>query len=190
MRGLAEFVLRHRRWVMAFWGVVLVAGIALAGKTTSRLTVDFSLPGQPGTETANQIKATFGNGGDTSPYLVTVTLPRRPAGERQRGGRRERVRAGRGDACPNVRVHRRGEHRRHARSAPSDGRTAYAIVFYRFNPSPTAKLQTDAIRAAATARRAAGRDDRRDRRGRARRRRLQRRPGRARRDAARARWAR
>jgi len=31
---LAEFVLRHRRWVLAFWGVVLVAGIALAGKTT------------------------------------------------------------------------------------------------------------------------------------------------------------
>src|SRR6185437_15624548 len=33
----------------------------------------------------------------------------------------------------------------------TDGRTAYALLFYRFNPSPTAKLQTDAIRAAATA---------------------------------------
>ncbi len=38
----------------------------------------------------------------------------------------------------------------------SDGRTSYAIVFYRFNPSPTATLQTDAIRAAATAAAPAG----------------------------------
>src|SRR3954454_1317970 len=72
---LADFVLHHRRWVLMFWGVVLVAGIALSSKTTSRLTVDFSLPGQPGTETAHQIKALLGNGGDTTPYLVSVTLP-------------------------------------------------------------------------------------------------------------------
>ena len=75
MRRLAEFVLGHRRWVLAFWGVVLVAGIALSGKTTNRLTIDFSLPGQPGTVTAHQIKADLGNGGDTDPYLVSVTLP-------------------------------------------------------------------------------------------------------------------
>ena len=37
-----------------------------------------------------------------------------------------------------------------------DDRTAYALVFYRFNPSPTAKLPTDAIRAAATAAAPAG----------------------------------
>jgi putative drug exporter of the RND superfamily len=52
----AELVLRHRKAIVILWGVVLVAGIALASKTTSRLTVDFSLPGQPGTETAHQIK--------------------------------------------------------------------------------------------------------------------------------------
>src|SRR5207237_455118 len=69
----AELVLRHRKAVAIIWGVVLVAGIALASKTTSRLTVDFSLPGQPGTETAHLIKQTFGSGGDTSPYIATVT---------------------------------------------------------------------------------------------------------------------
>jgi len=72
---LAEFVLGHRRWVLLFWGVVLVAGIALSGKTTNRLTVDFSLPGRPGTVTAHKVKADLGNGGDTDPYLVSVTLP-------------------------------------------------------------------------------------------------------------------
>ena len=79
MRRWAEFVLRHRKAVAAFWGIVFVAGVLLASKTTNRLTVDFSLPGQPGTETAHKITQAFGNGGDTSPYLVTVTMP---AGER------------------------------------------------------------------------------------------------------------
>src|SRR5882672_11840691 len=75
MRRWAELVLRHRKAVVIIWGVILVAGIALASKTTSRLTVDFSLPGQPGTDTAHKIKDTFGSGGDTSPYIATVTLP-------------------------------------------------------------------------------------------------------------------
>jgi RND superfamily putative drug exporter len=149
MRQLAEFVLRHRRWVLAFWGLVLVAGIALAGKTTSRLTVDFSLPGQPGTQTAHQIKAVLGNGGDTNPYLVSVTLP---AGQQVSGNE---AAIGRAFSAverdvPNVRVLDEANTGDQA-FRTADGQTAYAIVFYRFNPSPTAKLQTDAIRAAATA---------------------------------------
>src|SRR5438034_9243751 len=75
MGRCAERVSRHRTAMVILWGVVLVAGIALASKTTNRLTVDFSLPGQPGTETAHKIKQTFGSGGDTSPYVATVTLP-------------------------------------------------------------------------------------------------------------------
>ncbi|MFN2518907.1 MAG: MMPL family transporter, partial [Jatrophihabitantaceae bacterium] len=75
MHRWAEFVLRNRKAVVAFWGIVLIAGIILSGKTTQRLTVDFSLPGQPGTDTAHKIKQAFGNGGDTNPYLVSVTLP-------------------------------------------------------------------------------------------------------------------
>ena len=60
---------------MLFWALIIVAGGAAAGAVADRLTVDFSLPGQPGTDAADKIKATFGNGGDTSPYVVTVTLP-------------------------------------------------------------------------------------------------------------------
>ena len=33
------------------------------------------MPGQPGTEAAHKIKDLLGNGGDTNPYVVTVTAP-------------------------------------------------------------------------------------------------------------------
>jgi RND superfamily putative drug exporter len=151
---LADFVLRYRRWVLVFWGVVLVAGILLASKTTSRLTVDFSLPGQPGTETAHQIKQVLGNGGDTNPYLVSVTLP---AGQQVTGNEAAvgKVFAAVEQQVPDVRVLDEANTGDPA-FRTTDGRTAYAIVFYRFNPSPTAKLQTDAIRSAATAAAPAG----------------------------------
>jgi RND superfamily putative drug exporter len=154
MRRLAEFVLQHRRWVIAFWGLVLIAGIALAGKTTNRLTVDFSLPGQPGTQTANQIKAALGNGGDTSPYLVSVTLP---AGQQVSGNETAvaKVFTGVQQNVSNVRVLDEANTGDKA-FRTADGKTAYAILFYRINPSPTAKLQTYAIRAAATAAAPAG----------------------------------
>jgi RND superfamily putative drug exporter len=154
MRRLAEFVLGHRRWVLGFWGVVLVAGIALSGKTTNRLTVDFSLPGQPGTVTAHQIKADLGNGGDTDPYLVSVTLP---AGQQVSGNTAAvaKVFSAVEKTVPNVRVLDEANTGDSA-FRTTDGRTAYALLFYRFNPSPTAKLQTDAIRAAASAAAPAG----------------------------------
>ena len=75
MRRWAEFVLRHRRLVMLFWLAVIVIGAGVSKTVNDRLTVDFSLPGQPGTEAAHQIKALLGNGGDTNPYVVTVTMP-------------------------------------------------------------------------------------------------------------------
>jgi RND superfamily putative drug exporter len=154
VRRLAEFVLGHRRWVLLFWGVVLVAGIALAGKTTSRLTVDFSLPGQPGTVTAHKIKADLGNGGDTDPYLVSVTLP---TGQQvsDNGAAVAKAFSTVEQSVPNVRVLDEANTGDKA-FRTTDGRTAYALLFYRFNPSPTAKLQTDAIRAAATSAAPAG----------------------------------
>ena len=70
----AELVLHHRRWVIGFWFVVMVAGGAMAGTVSNRLTVDFDLPGQPGTEAANKIVQTYCNGGKTTP-LASVALP-------------------------------------------------------------------------------------------------------------------
>ncbi|MGZ4608661.1 MAG: MMPL family transporter [Actinomycetes bacterium] len=75
MTRLAGFVLRHRRLVMVFWLLMFVVGGWAASQTTSRLTVDFSLPGQPGYETEKQILATYGNGGSNPPTLAVVTVP-------------------------------------------------------------------------------------------------------------------
>jgi putative drug exporter of the RND superfamily len=145
MRLLAEFVLRHRRMILLFWLLVLICGGALAGKTTDRLTVDFSLPGQPGSQTADRIQAELGNGGNTSPYLVSVTLP---PGQQATGDSAGPVFQAVAKQVPNVRVIDEANTGDKA-FRTSDGRTSYAILFYRFDPSPTATLQTDAIRAAA-----------------------------------------
>ncbi len=76
MIRLAEFVLRHRRLVMVFWLVMFLVGGFAAGRTTDRLTVDFSLPGQPGYETEKQILATYHNGGSNPPPIAVVTVPK------------------------------------------------------------------------------------------------------------------
>ncbi|NUP40859.1 MAG: MMPL family transporter [Streptomyces sp.] len=147
MRQWAEFVLRHRKAVVGFWGLVLVAGILLAGRTTNRLTIDFSLPGQPGTVTAHRIERAFGSGGDTNPYLVSVTLP---AGQTVTGHEKDVGRAftAAGTAVPGLRVIDEANTGDKA-FRTKDDRTAYALVFYRFNPSPSQKLLTDPIRSAA-----------------------------------------
>jgi len=154
MRRWAEFVLRHRKAVVAFWGLVLVAGIILSGKTTKRLTVDFSLPGQPGTETAHKIKQAFGNGGDTNPYLVSVTLP---AGQTVTGHGADVARAfgSVGDTVANLRVVDEANTGDTA-FRTKDDRTSYALVFYRFNPSPSQHLLTEPIRGAVEKAKPAG----------------------------------
>ena len=145
MRRIAEFVLRHRRLVGVFWGIVLVAGVLLTQRTNDRLVVDFSLPGQPGTETANQIDQEFHAGGKTAPFVVTITVP---AGQTvtQQAGAVGQAFAKVAQEVPQTRVVDE------ANTGDSvfrtkDDRTAYALVFYRFLHDPTAKLPTDAIRA-------------------------------------------
>ena len=75
MVRLAEFVLRHRRLVMLFWVLMFVVGVGAAMKVPDRLTIDFSLPGQPGYETEKQLLDTFGNGGSNPPTIAVVTVP-------------------------------------------------------------------------------------------------------------------
>jgi len=72
---LAGFVLRHRRAVVVLWVVLMVAGGMSAGKVSKRLSFDFSLPGQPGYETAAKIIHTYGNGGDHTPDIAVVSAP-------------------------------------------------------------------------------------------------------------------
>src|SRR5450432_2573092 len=103
MRRIAESVLRHRKLVILAWAVLFVVGALSAGATSKRLVVDFSLPGQAGTEAANKIIHDFGNGGSTSPYLLSVTVP---AGQTLNGHEAEAARAFRAaqHARPGLRV--------------------------------------------------------------------------------------
>jgi RND superfamily putative drug exporter len=75
MRRIAELVLRHRKLVIIGWVVLFLAGGTAAGQVSKRLTVDFSLPSEPGTKTAKQIEAQFGNGGFNQPFILQVTVP-------------------------------------------------------------------------------------------------------------------
>ncbi len=75
MPRLAAFVLRHRALVAGFWLLAFLAGGATSSTTVNRLTVDFSLPGQPGFETAEQIRALYGSGGDDGSSVLAVTAP-------------------------------------------------------------------------------------------------------------------
>lgn len=86
MRRLAAFSLHHRRLVIAVWVVLLVAGGAGASRLSDRLSFDFSLPGQPGYETAKKLVQTYGSGGTQPPALAVVTVPpgRTVAHERDR----------------------------------------------------------------------------------------------------------
>lgn len=75
MRRIGELVLHHRRLVIIGWVFIFVLGVIASGAVSERLKVDFSLPGQPGTEAAQQIEREFGNGGFTTPIIVSVTAP-------------------------------------------------------------------------------------------------------------------
>jgi len=70
---LARFVVRHRLLVGLAWLVLFLAGGAAAGPAASRLTFDFSLPGQPGYKAEQQLISTFGSSSaDTLVPVLTV----------------------------------------------------------------------------------------------------------------------
>jgi RND superfamily putative drug exporter len=155
MRLIAQFVLRHRRLVIIGWLLVVVAGVALVQRTNDRLVIDFSLPGQPGTQTANQIDREFHSGGKTAPYVVTVTMP---AGQTVAGHEKEI-----GSAFANIaqkvrdtRVVDEANTGDATAFRTKDARTAYALVFYPFAHNPTAALPTDQMRSALKAAAPAG----------------------------------
>jgi RND superfamily putative drug exporter len=124
---LAAFVLRHRRIVILVWLVLLLTGGMAAGQVSKRLSFDFSLPGQPGYETAARIIHTYGNGGDQPPAIFVVTAP---AGESATSNQ-QRI-SGAFDAVrraePSLRVVDYGV-TGNSEFVTNDGRSTYALVF-------------------------------------------------------------
>ncbi len=131
MERLARFVLRHRAIVSVFWLVTFVAGGVAASGIADRLTVDFSLPGQPGSDTEQQLIDTFGvSTFDTLVPVVTV-----PAGETVAQDKQavaevfDTVRT----QVPNIRVVDLGS-TGDQRFVTDDGRSTFALVQ---GPQPT-----------------------------------------------------
>jgi len=145
MRRIAEFVLHHRRLIGVGWLVVVIAGIMLTQRTNDRLVVDFSLPGQPGTETANQIDQEFHAGGKTAPFILTITLPAGQTVDQQSAA----IGKAFGAVAAEVPDTRLVDEANTGDPAfrTKDGRTAYAMLFYRFLHGLSDKLPTDPIRA-------------------------------------------
>ena len=74
MEHLARLVMRHRRIVSAAWAVLLLGGLFSAGQLGDRLSLDFSLPGQPGDQAEQRLIQTYGvSTFDT--YVAVVTVP-------------------------------------------------------------------------------------------------------------------
>jgi RND superfamily putative drug exporter len=66
--------MRHRRIVSAFWALLFLGGMFSAGQLSDRLSLDFSLPGQPGDDAEQQLIQTHGvSTFDT--YVAVVTVP-------------------------------------------------------------------------------------------------------------------
>jgi putative drug exporter of the RND superfamily len=144
MRRWGEWVLRHRRLVMVAWLLIAVGGMTVTSTVSDRMTVDFSLPGQPGTEAAAKIVTAFHNGGDTSPLLTTVTMPE---GQTITGHEDEVAAAFAtvtGAEVPLRVVDEASTGDQAFRT--SDDRTAYAMVFYPAAQSLSEQLPTELVR--------------------------------------------
>ena len=73
---LARALIRHRKRVVLLWMAVAVAGVALVGPIAGRLSSSTTFPGLPSYEAGLAIVHSYGNGGNNSPTVVVVTLPR------------------------------------------------------------------------------------------------------------------
>ena len=77
MASLTRWVLAHKRTVVVSWILLTIAGIMAAGPASKALDQKFSVPNKEGWETNEAIAAKYnGTGGDTSPLLPVVTIPK------------------------------------------------------------------------------------------------------------------
>jgi RND superfamily putative drug exporter len=151
MGRLTEFVLRHKLLVVLCWLLAAGAGLATLGTTTSRLSVDFALPGQPGYVTDQTITQLYHNGGGQTPIVLTVTAP---PGQRLDAATAERVFTAAARAVPGVRVADQAD-TGDPHFTTADGRTGFALVFTPpgggFGPDPITPRLTAAAAHAAPA---------------------------------------
>jgi putative drug exporter of the RND superfamily len=127
---LTRWVLAHKRVVVVLWVALAVGGIAAAGPATRALDPEFSVPDREGWETNVAITQRYGGtGGNTSPLLPVVTLPRGQSVTAERADLAQldaRLRR----ALPGARIASYASTGDRA-FVSKDGRTAYALVYPR-----------------------------------------------------------
>jgi RND superfamily putative drug exporter len=155
MERWADFVLRHRRWVVVFWIVMMGSGIAVSQTVTDRLTIDFSLPGEPGTKAADLIVKEFHNGGNTSPALISITVKKGATVEDSAADIHQAFDQVTKDV-PNTRMVDQVNSGGDKAFVTKDHRTAYAYVFYPFPKSQTDLAPTKKFQKSLNAHKPAG----------------------------------
>ena len=151
MLGLARFVLRHKRLVVAAWVIVLVAGLPNLQRATKALSQRFSVPGREGSQTNAALLELYRIDPTQSTIVPVFTLPAgktvdSPGVRAQLGAALRRVTA----AVPGAHVVSFASTGNKA-FVSADGRTTFAIVYIPFKPNrgfAGATKETDAIRAA------------------------------------------
>ncbi len=147
MTMVGEFVVRHRRAVLVFWFLVALAGVAMIGSITSRLSSTENLPGLRSYEVSQAIMRTYGTGGDNAPVMMVLRFP---------PGVRAQSTAGRADLASALAPLSRQRDMRvlsyassgDSRLLSSDGRNALALVFGN-NNEPSSYTLAAEVRAAA-----------------------------------------
>jgi len=147
MRRITELALSHKIMVLAFWLLVAIAGTATIGSTTSRLSADFALPGQPGYIADAKIASLYRNGGGSVPAIVTATAPSRGQVSPAVTHRMFSAAAG---AVPGSRMADQAT-TGDPKFVTADGRTSFALVFTPPSSGFGVDTATPRIMAAATA---------------------------------------
>src|SRR5581483_1948020 len=75
MRPLTRWILAHKRFVLVFWLLVTLTGLATSQRATNALSQRFDLPGYESFDTDMAIVRHYGNGGQLAPLVPVITLP-------------------------------------------------------------------------------------------------------------------
>ena len=137
MARLTRFVLAHTRLVVAFWVLITMAGGATAGLTTSRLTIEFSLPGGEGFHAIQVLDGVYGTGGNAPALVSVVTLPQGTSVDSP--GIKDQLKAAfdtMQQAHPAARIVSYASTGDRA-LVSKDGRTTYGLIFTRYAGADT-----------------------------------------------------
>src|ERR1700735_1954404 len=150
MVAVGRFVVRHRTAGVVFLFLVALAGVAMVGNVTSRLSSSENLPGIPSYAVSQAILHVYGTGGDNPPDVMVLRLS--PGQRAQSAAGRAELDAAlaplTGDNAVRVVSYANSGD---GRLVSANGRDAIALVFGG-NDEPTSYNLAARVRAAGPAR--------------------------------------